>query len=220
MLWIGASDGAPVLPFTARALGLPSSAGEQGVPAPGEASVLVAAPARGPQHLSGSDVPPTRVQRFGVYGLVTDSAGRVLLTRIASGYPGAGRWHLPGGGTDHGEDPVAALARELREEGGQRGRVTALLAASHWHDPAARGPELVPIDWHAVRVLFRVEVDVPTTPVVTETNGSTSAAGWFTPAQARALDLTELAEAALRRLPAVPPTEVIGSPQLGARAAD
>src|SRR5439155_19574078 len=43
---------------------------------------------------------PDRVQRFGAYGYVTDPDGRVLLTLIADGYLGAGRWHLPGGGTD------------------------------------------------------------------------------------------------------------------------
>ena len=44
----------------------------------------------------------------------TDPAGRVLLTLIAPGYPGAGRWHLPGGGTDHGEQPAAGLAARDR----------------------------------------------------------------------------------------------------------
>ncbi|TWH66518.1 NUDIX domain-containing protein [Micromonospora olivasterospora] len=47
----------------------------------------------------------------------------MLLTKIAEGYPGAGLWHLPGGGTDHGEQPAAGLLRELVEEGGQLGRV-------------------------------------------------------------------------------------------------
>ena len=50
-----------------------------------------------------ADVPVTHVQRFAAYGLAADPAGRILLTRIAPGYPGAGTWHLPGGGTDFGE---------------------------------------------------------------------------------------------------------------------
>jgi ADP-ribose pyrophosphatase YjhB (NUDIX family) len=187
----------PLLPFTARLLGLPA-------PAPTD----VAAAVVGPEPLRAVDgtappsaAPPARGQRFGAYGLVTDPAGRVLLTRIAPGYPGAGRWHLPGGGTDFGELPELALARELVEETGQHGRVTGLLETSHRHDPAARGPEGVPMDWHVVRVLFRVVVDLPTEPVVTEAaGGSTEAAGWFPATEAASLELTEVAERAVRRL--------------------
>jgi ADP-ribose pyrophosphatase YjhB (NUDIX family) len=142
--------------------------------------------------------PPRQGQRFGAYAVVTDPAGRVLLTRIAPGYPGAGRWHLPGGGTDHGETPEQALARELVEETSQRGRITGLLGISNHHDPAALGPEGVPIDWHVVRVLFRVVVDVPTDPEVTEAaGGSTEAAGWFHPGALNDLALTQVARAAV-----------------------
>ena len=83
----------------------------------------------------------------------------------------------------------------------QRGRVTGLIGVSHRYDPAATGPEGVPIDWHVVRVLFRVAVDRPTEAVVTEAaGGSTAAAGWFTPGQAAELRLTEIARTAVRGL--------------------
>jgi ADP-ribose pyrophosphatase YjhB (NUDIX family) len=59
---------------------------------------------------------------FAAYAVATDPRGRVLLTRIADGYPGGGQWHLPGGGTDYGEQPGAALIREITEETGQHGR--------------------------------------------------------------------------------------------------
>jgi 8-oxo-dGTP diphosphatase len=189
----------PLLPFTARLLA-----------APAKAHMLVenVATCAGPEPLRAVDgtaaptgVPATRGQRFGAYGLVTDPSGRILLTRIAPGYPGAGRWHLPGGGTDFGETPESGLVRELTEETGQDGRITALLEASHRHDPAAVGPEGVPMDWHVVRVLFRVLVDLPTEPVVTEASGgSTAAAGWFSATEAGSLDLTEVADRAVRLL--------------------
>ena len=182
--WVGAAELArlALMPFTAHLLGRPL-------------------PAEPPED---SDEPvdrPARVQRFGAYVAATDPDGRVLLARIAPGFPGAGRWHLPGGGTDHGETPEQALARELAEETSQHGRVTALLGVSHRYDPAAVGPEGVPLDWHGIRVLFRVEVDAPTDPVVAEeAGGSTAAAAWFTPAEAEALTLTDFARSALDRI--------------------
>ena len=87
------------------------------------------------------------------------------------------------------------------EETGQHGRVTDCSGTSHRHDPAALGPEGVPVDWHVVRVLFRVLVDGPTEPVVLEdAGGSTAAAGWFDQVTASDLALTESPDQALRRL--------------------
>lgn len=42
--------------------------------------------------------------------------GRVLLTQRKSGTHLAGAWEFPGGKVEPGEDPRAALERELREE--------------------------------------------------------------------------------------------------------
>jgi ADP-ribose pyrophosphatase YjhB (NUDIX family) len=123
------------------------------------------------------------------------------LTLIAPGYSGAGRWHLPGGGTDYGEQPVAALLRELAEESDQVGRVVELLLVMHGHNPAAVGPEGHPIDWYGVRAIFRVAADAPTEPRVTEAaGGSTAQARWFAPGEAAGLPLTDVARAALGRL--------------------
>lgn len=144
---------------------------------------------------------PARVQRFGVYAAATDPDGRILLTLISEGFPGAGLWHVAGGGTDHGETPEQALARELYEETSQHGRVTGLVGVSHRYDPGAVGPEGVPIDWHTIRVLFRVEVDAPTEALVSEGAGSSTAeAAWFTRDEVGKLELTELARAAVDAL--------------------
>jgi ADP-ribose pyrophosphatase YjhB (NUDIX family) len=177
----------PLLPFAAEVLC------DQTLPLVGQS---VTVPPAAPEVPPAAG--PARGQRFGVYGLVTDPAGRVLLTLIADGYPGAGRWHLPGGGTDHGEQPESAFLRELAEESDQVGRVTGLLDVSHRRNPAALGPEGYPIDFHSVRVLYRAVVDLPTEPTVTEAaGGSTARAAWLPLADAARLPLTDVADHAL-----------------------
>ena len=176
--------GLPLMPFTAAMLRVP-------------------VPATAPERSDEELFRPERVQRFGAYAAATDPDGRILLTRIAEGYPGAGLWHLAGGGTDHGETPEQALARELTEETSQHGRVTGLLGVSHRYDRTAVGPEGTPIDWHTIRVMFRVSIDLPTEPVVSEAaGGSTAEAAWFTRAETDMLALTELAREAVDRIDA------------------
>jgi ADP-ribose pyrophosphatase YjhB (NUDIX family) len=196
-----AGAGMPVMPFVAELLGVPSAAATAYPPGarpevPDTAGELTA------DGVAAVDAQgrPVQVRRFAVYGLVTDPAGRVLLTLIAPGYPGAGLWHLPGGGTDYGEQPAAALLRELAEEADQVGRVVDLLAVMHRHNPAALGPEGHPIDWHGIRAIYRVTVDAPTEPRVTEAAGSTVQARWFPPAATARLAKTDVAVAALRLL--------------------
>ncbi|MET7820454.1 NUDIX hydrolase [Micromonospora zamorensis] len=182
-LTLAEAAGLSLTPFTAEMLGLPVTPLPPGSHRPGQSFP--------PPH-------PDRRLRFGAYGLVTDPAGRILLTQIADGYPGAGLWHLPGGGTDHGEQPTTGLLRELVEEGGQLGRVVELLGVDNLHNPAALGPEGRPLDWHGVRVIYRVLVDVPTDAVVTESaGGSTARAGWFTRPEAVDLPLSDIAALAI-----------------------
>jgi len=175
----------PLMPFTALLFDLPA--------APATEIQRTDTPTVGPP----AEPARPRGQRFAVYAVATDPADRVLLTRNAEGYPGAGRWHLPGGGTDFGEQPAAALLRELAEETNQVGRITDLLGVTHRHNPAALGPEGYPIDWHTVRVNYRVVVDQPTQARVLDAGGSTAAAGWFTRAEAARLHMTEATRAAL-----------------------
>jgi len=51
-----------------------------------------------------------------VAGALFDADGRVLIAQRPAGKALAGRWEFPGGKLEPGEDPLAGLARELREE--------------------------------------------------------------------------------------------------------
>jgi ADP-ribose pyrophosphatase YjhB (NUDIX family) len=183
--WVSREDAAklPLRPFTSAVLGLPPAPVDLRPDEPPDFPSFHAVP--GPDGLH-------RAQRFAAYALVTDPAGRVLLTRIAPGYPGGGQWHLPGGGTDYGEQPGTALIRELVEETGQYGHLVELLGVASHRDAASLGPEGYPIDWHGVRAFYRVAVDLPSEPVVHDVGGSTAEARWFTRPELDALELTEV----------------------------
>jgi ADP-ribose pyrophosphatase YjhB (NUDIX family) len=189
--WVPLAEAAdlPLRPFTAAALGLPGGTAEPRPDEPPEFPSFHAVP--------GKDGLP-RAQRFAAYAVATDPDRRLLLTLISEGFPGAGSWHLPGGGTDFGEQPGAALLRELAEETGQQGRLLSLLGVASHRDAASLGPEGYPIDWHGVRAFYRVAVDLPTAPRVSEVGGSTAGARWFTPDQVAALPVTEVTTEALR----------------------
>ncbi|MPZ28825.1 MAG: NUDIX domain-containing protein [Micromonosporaceae bacterium] len=179
--WVAPAEAAtlPLSRFVTHALGLPAP-----VTPPLPAEAAPPGPAR-------------RVQRFAAYALVTDPAGRVLLTRNADGYPGAGRWHLPGGGTDFGEQPRDGLRREITEESGQQVRITGVLSGNHVHKPRTVGRRGQPVDWHGVMVVFRAIVSEPTPLRVLEADGSTAEAAWFTRPAGAALPLTGIAAATL-----------------------
>ena len=184
-------------PFTAAALGLPAASVDLRPEEAPDFPSFYAYP--GPEGLH-------RAQRFAAYAIATDPADRLLLTRMAPGYPGAGCWPLPGGGTDYGEQPGPALIRELEEETGQLGRLVQLLGVASHRDAASLGPEGYPIDWHGVRAFYRVVVDRPTEVRVHDVGGSTSEARWMDLKDVAHLpddQLTEVTTEALRaaRLP-------------------
>lgn len=118
-----------------------------------------------------------KVQRVAAYGLVLRD-GRILLTRLAGRISAEERWHLPGGGVDHGEDPRDALVREIREETGLEAEVGETAHVYSAHRPSMwRGGRRW--DYQALRIVYDawVPVDAPE-PRVVEIDGSTAAVGW------------------------------------------
>src|SRR5512139_3042293 len=55
-----------------------------------------------------------------VNAVIRDSEGKVLLTRRSARVREPGKWCLPGGHLDGGEDWTSAVRREMREETGLR----------------------------------------------------------------------------------------------------
>jgi 8-oxo-dGTP pyrophosphatase MutT (NUDIX family) len=115
-------------------------------------------------------------QRTAAYGVVTSERG-VLLTELSETTSSPGRWTLPGGGLDPGEQPEAALHREIWEESGQRVDEVRLLEVqtSHW---IGRAPGGRLEDFHAVRIVYAAWCPAPTDPVVHDVGGSTAGVRW------------------------------------------
>lgn len=142
--------------------------------------------------------PLPRRQRVAAYALITRGTD-VLLTQMSTRTRIEGRWTLPGGGMDHGEDPRDALRREVYEETGLRvvpGRVVDVHAS---HFIGARSDGVVE-DYHGIHLIFEAEIEpefVGVEPHVVEQDGSTERAAWVDARTALELDLLSAARHAL-----------------------
>ncbi|MGB5951787.1 MAG: NUDIX domain-containing protein [Ornithinimicrobium sp.] len=119
-------------------------------------------------------------QRLAAYAVVTARFERqrcLLLTSFANTDRNAGLWGLPGGGIDEGEEPLAAVHREVWEETGQEITVQHPLAldSAHWIGEAPSGRME---DFHALRMIYTAHCSDPTSPVVHDVGGSTDEAAW------------------------------------------
>lgn len=98
--------------------------------------------------------------------------GAILLTRLSSIEPEAGRWTLPGGGMEFGEHPHDTLTREFVEETGLVPEIGSLLDVRSWFRAADdRRPSM-----HVLQIVY--EVVATGHPRVLEVGGSTAEAAW------------------------------------------
>lgn len=129
-------------------------------------------------------------QRIGAYALTFDG-DRVLLCRMSADSATPGRWTLPGGGVDHGEDPAQTAVRELQEETGLRGTVDRLLGVhSNTYIGHKSGDE-----FHGIRLIYLVHTEGG--PLRAESTGGTDDARWIQTVDVLGLDLSEHARYAV-----------------------
>jgi 8-oxo-dGTP pyrophosphatase MutT (NUDIX family) len=144
------------------------------------------------------DAAPPQRQRVAAYALLTRD-GQVLLTRMSERTRIEGRWTLPGGGIDHGEDPRDALRREVYEETGLRVEPGRVIDVHATHFIGARADGVVE-DYHGIHLIFEAaiaEESRDVVPHVIEEDSSTERAEWVALHTATGLNLLSAARHAL-----------------------
>lgn len=127
---------------------------------------------------------------------------KVLLARWVA-RDGAKRWTLPGGGLEHGEDPLETVVREVDEETGYTVEPVQLLGLDSIR---RRYPRRLGsfADFQGLRIVY--EAKVTGGELRHETGGSTDLAAWHPLSAVSGLDRVELVDTGLelwRTRPAV-----------------
>lgn len=124
--------------------------------------------------------------------------GEILLTRLGS----SRRWTLPGGGLDHGEDPIDGVLRELAEETGYSGvidRLVGIDSVTWTYEEAGVSTEI-----HGLRIVY--EGRVVGGALRPESDGSTDHAAWIRLDEIDSLDRVDLIDRGLALLRHAPKT--------------
>jgi 8-oxo-dGTP pyrophosphatase MutT (NUDIX family) len=104
-----------------------------------------------------------------VAALIRDDDGRILLVQHVEG-----RWQLPGGAVDPGEQPAAAMQRECLEEAGitvEPNRIAGVYGGPEYRITYANGDET---GWVVTVFEARIAAGVPS-----PSDDETQAVGWF-----------------------------------------
>ncbi|GHJ37586.1 NUDIX hydrolase [Streptomyces sp. TS71-3] len=120
--------------------------------------------------------------------------GQVLLARWVDRHLGIKQWTLPGGGTDHGEDPYDTVIREVDEETGYAVAPGVLLGVHSRIRQYEREPGDM-VDSHGVRIVY--EGRITGGRLRNEIGGSTDLAAWHPLEEVPALDRVDLVDVGL-----------------------
>ena len=129
---------------------------------------------------AGLELPPGAEpevrQRVAAYAVVLSERG-LLATEYSDRTAVPGRWGMPGGGIDDGEQPADAVLREVGEETDQTVVLDELVSVqtSHW---VGRSPRGTLEDFQAVRLVYRATCPEPREPRVLDVGGTTESARW------------------------------------------
>lgn len=135
---------------------------------------------------------PHRRQRVAAYAVLTDAQDRVLLVKAAP--EDSGRWFLPGGGVEFGEDPEAGLRREVEEETGQ------IVGDLHLDRVLSDVGEVKGTGLHSVRIIYRATL-AEERPLRNEApGGSTVEVHWIPREDVAGMDMAPFVPRALEAL--------------------
>lgn len=119
--------------------------------------------------------------------------GKILLARWVA-RDGTRRWTLPGGGMDHGEDPIDTVVREVAEETGYELEPTRLLGLDSIQRQYPRRLGTF-ADFQGLRIVY--EGRVTGGELRPEKGGSTDLAAWHELSDVAALERVELVDIGL-----------------------
>lgn len=140
-------------------------------------------------------------RRVGAYVVCRDESDRLLLTRFYSeSHRDSGKWTMPGGGMEWGENPTQTALRELFEETGLTASIGPVLGFySQWFTAAQAAYGTA---GHHLGIVFRA-VDL-TGDLQTEfADGTTDAAQWFSLSEVEVLPRTPLLDYGLELIQSV-----------------